>query len=174
MNGSRLPIKINPLRMVQERRTLAGSLPIAAMSRLVKIVTNNSGTVELELAFDLDQENRPLITGKLKAQLELECQRCLKPFKYQVDSEFSLVPVTTTEQAKALPSRYDPLMLTDDEILLSDLVEDELLLNLPIIAKHIPEDCPANKKRASKPKSVEKKGFQKEHPFAKLAQLKRR
>ncbi len=62
-----------------------------------------------------------------------------------MSGEFSLALVYSDEMAKALPANLDSLLLLPDEPLdIAEIVEDELLLSLPMHAMHDTNDCQIN------------------------------
>ncbi|MEE8380184.1 MAG: YceD family protein, partial [Gammaproteobacteria bacterium] len=86
--------------------------------------------------------------------------------------------VPSREAAKSLPDSYDPLVVSGDEISIASILEDELILALPIVAMHEIENCSQGK--ASGSENLEQEAGQenmpsskRENPFAVLAQLKK-
>ena len=65
----------------------------------------------------------------------------MEPLVYEIMSDFSLGIVTTLDEANSLPERYEPAMATEGNLALRDLIEDEIILNLPIIPRHEPDAC---------------------------------
>ncbi|WP_157954445.1 YceD family protein [Saccharospirillum mangrovi] len=97
---------------------------------------------EAELDFFQDEEHRRIVTGTVRGQVELECQRCLQPMVQPLDSRFRLAIVYNDEMAKALPADDEPLLLLPDESLdPASIVEEELLLSLPLQAMHSEAEC---------------------------------
>jgi uncharacterized protein len=88
--------------------------------------------------------------------------------RYPVDIELSLALVATEAQADSLPDGYEPLVLDSPMLSLIALVEDELILALPIVALHPDSECSV-KTTGSGDAAVP---ADKPHPFAALAQLK--
>ena len=67
----------------------------------------------------------------------LTCQRCLQPFTLAIESQFSLSPIKDYFEAEALPTSYEPVMLTEGRWLEPyALLAEELLLNLPHVPEH--------------------------------------
>ena len=96
---------------------------------------------ESVVRFDLNFEKKGIfriITGSVLADLELDCQVCMETIDLSVDRKVSLSVVTSIEQAERLPEEYEALLLqsVEETVVLMDIVEDELLLALPDIAKH--------------------------------------
>ena len=106
---------------------------------------------------------------KARAELPLECQRCLKAVDVPVQIERSFLFVHGEDTAAQLDtdSEDDVLALTR-ALDLRELIEDELLLALPIVPRH--EVCPKPLVAAA---SIEDVPDEKPNPFAALAALKR-
>lgn len=134
-----LPKFIQPVHMAERGTQLIGQLPVTVLIRLSSFLKDKEGQVAVELNCSLDEENLPYIKGKLDVSLHLECQRCLKAMDYPLHVAVSLSPVFSEKAGGQLPERYEPLVLEEDKLLLSTLVEDELLLNLPMAPRH--ESC---------------------------------
>jgi uncharacterized protein len=68
------------------------------------------------------------------------CQRCLGVFPLAVEQPVNLALVESPDQARDLPTEYDPLLLPfGDRIDLGELVSEELILALPVVARHADE-----------------------------------
>ena len=81
----------------------------------------------------------------------MECQRCLGDVRFEISAEFRLGLVFNDDQAKALPKRLEPVELDEEGRLdLWDVIEDELLLNLPDFPMHPQDECQALKNRATR------------------------
>ena len=108
-----------------------------------------------------------------EAALPMICQRCLGPVDVTVQFERQFRFVATEEIAAAQDeeSEEDVLVLSRDFNLL-DLIEDELLMALPVVPKHTV--CPgAIKLQVADPGFTEEVA-EKPNPFALLGQLKKR
>lgn len=133
-----LPKQIEPLRLVEKGEKLAGELGLDQMPRLADLILNPSGKVDVALHFTKDMQGLPWIYGKIHTQVEMACQRCLKPVSFDLEIAVNLRPVRSEADAEQLPESMDPLMVGEDPVLLIDMIEDEILLNLPLVAKHEP------------------------------------
>jgi uncharacterized protein len=76
----------------------------------------------------------------VQAGLELRCERCLEPVNKHIESAFRFGLITSENEADSLPKEFEPLLAPDYELSLLELVEDEILLSLPIVARH-DEEC---------------------------------
>jgi uncharacterized protein len=169
--SQQLPEQIDPFRLARQRRVITGELAVRRMERLRPLVSGADDRVaHVALEFGTDDMGVKFIHGRVTAALEMTCQRCLQPMMQDVDAQFSLGLVTNRREADLLPSHYDPLVVEQEHIPLLDIVEDELLLALPIVAMHAEGTC-----RAAHGEHEEvRAGEDKSNPFSILEQLKPR
>lgn len=165
--STELPEFIEPLRLAQHERSLQGLLPIAQMARLQDSLCDNQGEISVVLQFQYDDQHRPVILGKIQGQLALLCQRCLQPMQYVLQREVVLFILKTGQSDEGLPETADFLTLEQNSLSLWDLVEDEIILSLPIVALH--EQCPQNE--YSLPDEIAQ--ADRPNPFQLLAKLKK-
>lgn len=104
------------------------------------------------------------------AVLPLICQRCLTvaPIALQIDRSFRFVADETTAEEEDDESEEDLLALSQ-EFDLHALIEDELLMDLPVVPMH--DVCPEHVPLASSDEDFEQANTQKENPFAVLQAL---
>lgn len=170
MKTERLPLTIEPLKYAKAGRKSRGAIDLSEMPRLSEALHTTDGTADVSMAFDCDEEGRVVIDMSIKAILPLSCQRCLNVYELQIDSEQLLSPVLTPDEAERLPSHLEPFILTGDFLQPVDLIEESLLLEVPIVPMHDPEDCHgAPQAPVTEEVSVTP---EKENPFAVLADLK--
>lgn len=167
--SSRLPELADPWRLADARKRLHGRVSLARLARLGLAIVGGEPWVEADLRFLRDERNRALVTGRIRAELELRCQRCLEPMSFPVDLELVLGVVENDAEAARLPDEIDPLLVDSGRLHLADMIEDELLLALPQVPMHAPESCPA----ADTAGRGETKAGERRSPFAALAELKR-
>ena len=184
------PTAIDPRQLAQKAETLSGQAPLAAFARL------SEGLPELaaelapvrwsaqvqaraplgELATDAARAATPEAELWLQLRLQAEvpqlCQRCLSPYAQPVEVErwFRFVASEEIALAEDDDSEEDLLVL-DARFDLAALVEDELLLALPLVPMH--EQCP-EPVRMSAGELPEIEPESKPNPFAALAALKGR
>ncbi len=114
---------------------------------------------------------------RVQSQLQLACQRCLRPVLWPLDLERSYRFVADEATAER-----DDAELEEDLLVISrqfnavELVEDELLMELPLIAAH--EQCPVALPTSAQTPDFESSGGEdaqapgKPNPFAALANMK--
>ncbi|WP_460034842.1 YceD family protein [Methylothermus subterraneus] len=134
--SERLPGLIDPIAWVDKGRRWQGKVPLARLSRLAEMIVNSDGEAEVDLSFSR-QGRVAAITGKVWADLEVVCQRCLETLRIEVRSPVRLGVVGSIDEGKQLPEAYEPLLLEQPQIVFSDIIEDELILAIPPIPKHV-------------------------------------
>lgn len=176
-----LPKTIDPRKLARQGMQFEGSLALNRFSRLVDILADDQGEVMAWLRFYLDEDQQVVLEGSLDAACQMVCQRCLDVAGIPVHADIRLMAVWTDEQAKALPSGYEPLFLQEEPIELVPLLEEELLLALPLIPFHQPEQCAVQQDFSTGSDAVDpdqdgddekEAGADRANPFSVLAKLK--
>ena len=164
-----LPLRIEPKRLARIGETIAGEYAIHDMQRLVELLYDSTGKVIFSLDFIFDNgQNIPLIKGSIEAQVNIPCQRCLGGMEFKIDNPVFLGITNSRSGSVSLPDECEPLQLDEDSILLQDLIEDELILALPISAMHNAHECNATE-------LIDKiKDNNRSSPFAALDKLNRK
>ena len=139
--AKRLPELISPLRLARSRRSLKGRIPLKHLRRLCSSLYSEAGEAEVELDFGRDEVGILCVRGRIDAWLILTCQRCLEPTEIRAKAEVRLGLVSTDRDAERLKGQYDPLVVDEERISLTDLVEDELILALPEVPMHAKAVC---------------------------------
>ena len=137
MHSERLPHTVSPAKLAQRRIVMCGNIPLGSLDRLCEQLIGSDGDVELQLEFGKDDQGFTTITGSASTQVELICQRCMSEMELELNAKIALALVADDEAASKLPGRYEPILADDSGFLaLRSLVEDDLILALPIVAKH--------------------------------------
>lgn len=146
---------------------IEGQIPLTDFPRLGELLTKeNQGDAVFQMNFSLDREKRVLVKGDVKATLKLICQRCLQSYAHAIHSEFSLVAVDDLAGAVQLDKRYEAVLLRDHKLQVAEVLEDELLLDFPIVPKHPVGECEVLLEAHSEES-------QSNHPFSSLEQFKK-
>ena len=121
--------------MVSAQREFEGRIPLASMTRLRGGLVDTEGDVRYVLAFGTDQMKVPYAELRIDAELPLECQRSLKRFLFPVQATQRLGLIRDEADEAALPPEYEALLVDADGMLRPlEVVEDELILALPVVA----------------------------------------
>ncbi|MDQ1363715.1 MAG: hypothetical protein QG652_1577 [Pseudomonadota bacterium] len=118
---------------------IKGVCPVSRMQRLAAMLLDDSGSVAVDVQFGRQGKLRTL-GGELSANLNVVCQRCLQPMQYTLQTRMNLALIRDDADADALPAGLEPLLLEADEMNLAAVIEDELLLALPLVLVH-EQDC---------------------------------
>lgn len=144
MSDKFIPEHLDPYRYAEQDLHLDGLVKLVDMQRLNATRPEPAADERamVNLHFGVDEQGLTYLKGHIQAKLGLQCQRCLETFTYEIMSDFALGIVKSLEEEKALPDQYEPAMVQEDgQLALRDLIEDEIILNLPIIPRHDPEVC---------------------------------
>ena len=155
----------DPFGFARAAEHCSGQLALAALSRLQDRLSSNAGVVSYIVRGGLDERERPLLKLKIAADLGLRCDRCLLPLVYPLalNSRVLLArpgEVPVDDDDPETPEWIEALRDLD----LQELVEEEILLGLPLAVRHDRGNCvPAGAGAIRQGEN--------EAPFAKLADL---
>ncbi|WP_085163879.1 23S rRNA accumulation protein YceD [Gilliamella bombi] len=135
---NKLPFTIDPIKSAQKRLDYIGYYPLQAVNR----VDNPKSDIECSLSFYYDEQKLCIINIDAKLTLEQTCQRCFKPFVTEVHVTNKFSPVKSDAQAETLPEHYEPVLMNEfGEVDILALLEDEIILSLPIAPVHDSKHC---------------------------------
>lgn len=164
--------RVDPFRFAAENRVAQGELPLAGLSRLGDVLFASEGglrwklsgfTVQAVEAVGGGAAAEPRLELEVGGQLELCCQRCLGSLEWPVVIHSLLHPVRAGEVIADEELEDDEVdaFEVDGDLDVPSLIEDEVLLALPISPRH--ENCT--------PSSAGETSTE-ESPFAALASLR--
>lgn len=165
-----IPPHVDPRKLADRQATLEGELPLSKFARLSESLESNQGAVSARFDFGRDEQRTVTFHSALDVTVKMVCQRCLEVVELPIHSECDYAVVNEGANTQHLPKGYDVLEVGEDPLDLVALVEDELLLALPIVPLHDPKDCQAPGPDEPGPSENEVK---RSNPFSVLAQLKR-
>lgn len=141
----KLPKEIDPLRLAQNGLKLTGQLAVTEMPRLLQSLHSNEGMVGIDIVFDVDEINTPFMRGEFTTTVSMTCERCMKAMQVDLKVHCLLAIVTNERKIEGLAEQYDPWLLeSSDDVLLSSVIEDELILALPLVPRHDQACVPAS------------------------------
>jgi uncharacterized protein len=175
-----VPEKLDLAAFARDGASLEGEWPAASMERLADAGAPEAPAKDWPpLRWSLHGEVRQpkgataqtWLHVAAQAEVAMTCQRCLKPVQEVLDIDRWVRFVDTEAEAAALDADSDDDVLALPRHLdARELIEDELLLALPLVPRH--ETCPEPLAHAEddEPAAEEE---ERPNPFAKLAALKR-
>ena len=118
--------------------SVRGALPIRDFPRLNDMLARHEGEVAYEIEGLRDERGRPGLRLKVRARLELRCQRCLEGLPFEVQADEVLVLAGTQAEIDAEPADVHAAdrVVAAKEMSVRELVEDELILALPYAPRH--------------------------------------
>lgn len=166
---SRVPEAVDAWRMVAARRGFEGRVALSALPRLQGLLHDAQGEASYSLEFDRDALLQvPYVQLRIEADLPLLCQRSLERFLFPVRMTQRLGLVRDEAEESALPPDYEALLVPGDgQLHPLDLVEDELVLAVPVVpvnpdAPEVQAEWPAREEEVASA-----------NPFSALATLKK-
>ena len=103
----------------------------------------------------------------------LQCQRCLGAMEVGVEASTEVGLVATEADVSRVPEEFEPVLAPEGRISVGELVEEELLLTLPIVPLH-EEEAACQVAPAAAAVSAEEVPPETQKPFAQLAELLKR
>lgn len=137
--------------------------------------------IKSDLRFSFNEERLPVVTGQASASMTLTCQTCDEPVAYELVAKIDLL-LASAVRAASLPRSADVRIIDNGKLALAELLEDELLLELPAQVctdrecKNLPElEFPIPKRELDALQNEAEQGGgsqESENPFAALEALK--
>jgi len=165
-----LPVHLNFAQKAKIGFEIQGKLPIKQLKRLSESLLSDEGDISVELKFERVGPV-PYIHGHITTELLLKCQRCMHSMPYAVDIRFKLGLVLNEAQMEKLPDDAEPYLIETDSNHLPDMLEEELLLALPLVAMHEFDCSDYMQQQESDQQNEVEKSEEKENPFSVLKDL---
>ena len=133
---------IDSLDFARRGGEISGEVPMAELPRMADLLSDFEGKISYVLLGLFGKDNKPRLALTLNGMCNLRCQRCLNTLVYPIELVSNLRLVTEGE--------LDSTDIEDDEVdsipaekrldVLA-LLEEELLLSLPIAQMHALDEC---------------------------------
>jgi len=171
----RLPLEVDPIRLAARGEHLRGTIPLKQMKRLTNALSYAEGEVFIDVEFSVDINQVVILAGEIKTDTKLTCQRCMGEMELPIAIDFQLAFVRSEAEMERLPDGYEATLIDNTTMMLSDIIEDEILLALPPIPKHLDENCHSDTVAegwASQETEPDTENVERKNPFDILASLK--
>lgn len=156
---------IDSLDFARNRQRISGEIPVAQLPRLLDALENQQGVLSYTIQGGMDHLDCPSLDISIAGACQLRCQRCMNSMDYEVQIETRLL-LRDQASLDALSDEEEEFdsVLIDAQMDVLDLLQDEIVLGMPIAPKHQIGDC----QMADGEQRVKEKPY----PFTVLAGLK--
>lgn len=166
-----LPAQIDPRKLALQGIALEGEIAAKDLNRLDVSVEAISGALNVSLQFSLDESRQTMVSGKASVCVDVVCQRCLDLVNIEINADIALQVVWSEDQLANVAPGYEAWIVVDKIADLHDVIEDEILLALPIVNYHKIEDCTGSALNLKANTDLEEATV--DSPFSVLQQLKK-
>ena len=181
MSANTFPAQIEPFKWAEQGFTWSGTLPLSRFVRISREAVGSSDDqlITIDCKLSMDAYHRIVwLSGHVETKVSVECQRCLESVEIPLVSDFHLALVDDESLIERLDEDADFIVLGESDATkkgdfdapatadLLSLIEDELLLLMPLSPKH---DVCEHKHQPADDDIVEEK---RDNPFDVLAGLK--
>ena len=160
---------VNVFEMARGAQTYQGDIPLARLERLAQGLSTPEGTVSFTAQGFRDALGRPALRLDWQTSLTLACDKCgsAVPVDLAAQGLFYFVPDEASLEREPIDDAPEEALVGSDTFDLTALLEDEVILALPISPRH--DRCGA----APEPEvSEEAVSADRRTPFAGLAALR--
>ena len=129
---------IDGLEFAKSGARLQGSWPVAGFERLRDALHTDDGTLRYELLGVPQEQGCPVLRLRVDGALRLACQRCLGALEFPLHIEVALRLAATQAEIDAEPLAAEGLesIVAGKEMPVRAMIEDEVLLAIPIAPRH--------------------------------------
>jgi uncharacterized protein len=180
MSANTFPAQIEPFKWAEQGFSWSGRLPLTRFPRIASEAASSdpSLSVQVDCRLFLDERRFARLQASLVTTVPLTCQRCLEAVDATIDTDVDLVLLSDAKYAERLDEDADFVILSEEQVVhgeadsdlidLLALLEDELLLSLPLAPRH--DHCDY----AVPVVEIEDEPAERDNPFSVLASLKQR
>ncbi|MDR3157999.1 MAG: YceD family protein [Zoogloeaceae bacterium] len=153
---------LDACRFARESGCLEGRLALSGLRRLADVLAQTEGGVDYRLSGVTGEQGQARLRLRVTGRLLLVCQRCLDAVAHDlsIDRLLELAPEDSAPAQEEMEDDSVDVLPLDGMLEVDALIEDELLLSLPIAPRHA--ECVLPVAAADSKKA---------HPFAALAAL---
>jgi uncharacterized protein len=161
------PLEVD--RLAEAAEEIDFAVPLQELAGLRSLRSGVGGEVHGRAHF---MRLRGLAVAELTVQgtATLECQRCMQPLQFPVDSRVRVALIGAEADAARVPEDLEPMLAPGGRISIAELITEELSLALPIVPLHDASTACAPGAAAAADEVAEVT----QKPFAQLAQLLKR
>jgi uncharacterized protein len=152
------------------------TIPLAELPRVSHELSTTDGDARGNVRFSR-QVGHAVADLDVSAQPEMVCQRCMQPMRWPINVKSRIALVSDYDAADRVPAGLEVFLVEADSVSVRDLVDEEILLALPTVARHAEgSECADSMMRlpGQEAPAEEAADAQVQKPFAQLGELLKR
>lgn len=173
MPSTPFPEQVDAGRLFARNGTINAALSFARLTRFTECLDDPEGHVDVSLSFRHDEEGRRRLQGDLQTQARQLCQRCLQPMLLELRCELDVLVLGSEAELQQLPAveaeSRDVIVAEADRLDVIAVIEDELILSLPLVPLH--KDATCSEVLNSLQRDLQQIAEEKAKPFSGLGAL---
>lgn len=115
---------------------LSEELELSRLTRLRELLATGVGRVAATFEFAPRKPGWVPVELRFETRVALTCQRCLEPLELHLDERIELGIIESASLEEGLPEGCVAVVLEDERVSPIELLEDELLVSLPLVPRH--------------------------------------
>lgn len=127
-------------RLAEREAVLEGEIELRRLARLSEILHADSGSVRASLRFRRRSSGPLIVEIEYEATLQLLCQRCLEALAHPLQARVELGLLEIESVETRLPEGCEPLLLDNGRLSPAQIIEDELIVSVPLVPRHARRD----------------------------------
>jgi uncharacterized protein len=161
-------------RLADRQAEVAFEIPLDQMPRVRAQFASAGGRVRGVARFHREAGFR-VAELDISGSAQLQCQRCLEPMQVPVESSAHVALIVSESEADRVPPEFETVHVPENRIRVRDLVEEEILLTLPISPLHeAAEECGGEGEQQKADAQPEAPVHETQRPFERLGELLKR
>lgn len=134
---------IDSLEFARKSLEIRATIAVFDFSRLKDVLFSPKGELQYSLTGSRDAQGESRLMLQVRGELDLVCQRCLGSLPYIVDTTSEFVVVRDETDLPEPEDERDEVeyLVADTQLDVKTLIEDEVLLSLPLAPAHENEHC---------------------------------
>jgi uncharacterized protein len=122
-------------RLADRQAEVAFEIPLDQMPRVREQFASATGKVHGIARFRREAGFR-VAELEMDGSAQLVCQRCLEPMQVPIAGSAHVALIVSENEADGVPPEFETVHVPENRVRVRDLVEEELLLTLPISPLH--------------------------------------
>lgn len=122
--------------LADRQAALSDEIELRRFARFCDLLYDDGGVASVSLKFIERHAGWLGVELEYQAEVQLVCQRCLAPFAHALQARLGIGLVDTESMQRRLPEAYEPIVLEEGRLMPAKLIEDELIIALPLVARH--------------------------------------